>query len=296
MKWVFLAALVFGVGLVATQDDDGLDLDLPDVDSQLNIPGLEHLPFNKSALPKPEEVERLLRLRCDKNGGGEAAYNRAKDARENAEKCLKGLIDYKNITEEMEAAKPTGNLDEVFRKYCAKRNTFKDCVMEFVNATTDCLSEAERGSKALIQNVTDQFLGFVCFKEGDRIALFIAEAGPECITDQKEAIFHCINATFGKRFPNSSPNVLDLPQLIIGAEECKDVCALQRCVVKELEKCKEPTPANIVQSMFDYILKVTPCKICKAERLQAATADSSRTASNYLSLVLSTLFVFVTLH
>lgn len=42
--------------------------------------------------------------------------------------------------------------------------------MEFVNSTNQCLTEAERGSKALVQNVTEQLLGFVCYKEGDRIA------------------------------------------------------------------------------------------------------------------------------
>lgn len=42
--------------------------------------------------------------------------------------------------------------------------------MDFVNASNQCLTEAERGSKQLIQNVTKQLLGFVCYKEGDRIA------------------------------------------------------------------------------------------------------------------------------
>ena len=39
----------------------------------------------------------------------------------------------------------------------------------------------------------------------------------------------------------------------------RDFFKLQKCVVKELEKCKEPTPANIVDSLFNFIKKVTPC-------------------------------------
>lgn len=294
MKWTILIALVYGVALVMS-DDDGLDLDLPQVESKFpSIPGLENLPINKSALPNPEEVERVLREKCEKNGG-EEAYLNAKDAGSNAEKCVRSLINVTELTAEMEEAKPTGDLDEVFRKYCAKSPLFKDCVMEFVNSTNQCLSEKERDSKKLVQNVTEQLLGFVCFKQGDRIALFIAESGPECISDKKEAIVHCINATFGKHLPSGTPNIYDLPQLIVGAEECKDVCALQRCVVRELEKCKEPTPANIVQSMFDYILKVTPCTGCKAERLQLASG-SSRYNYDLLSLALSMLFVVINLH
>ena len=35
---------------------------------------------------------------------------------------------------------------------------------------------------------------------------------------------------------------------------------LQTCVVKELEKCSDPTPANIVDSIFNFIRRVTPCQ------------------------------------
>lgn len=34
---------------------------------------------------------------------------------------------------------------------------------------------------------------------------------------------------------------------------------LQKCVVQVLETCTEPTPANIVDSMFNFVRKMTPC-------------------------------------
>lgn len=34
---------------------------------------------------------------------------------------------------------------------------------------------------------------------------------------------------------------------------------LQRCVVKELERCEESTPANLVDAMFKFIRNETPC-------------------------------------
>ena len=126
--------------------------------------------------------------------------------------------------------------------------------------------------------------------------MFIAEKGPECLSDKKEAVIHCINSTFGKHLPAGTPNINALPQLLLGANECKDVCSLQHCVVKELEKCEEPTPANVIQSMFDYVLKVTPCANCKAERLLAETSGAQRFSSEYISLAVSFLFVVYTLH
>lgn len=41
---------------------------------------------------------------------------------------------------------------------------------------------------------------------------------------------------------------------------CRDMSKLQICVVKELEKCSDPTPANIVDSIFNFIRRVTPCQ------------------------------------
>lgn len=42
-----------------------------------NIPGLENLPINTSALPDPAEVEKLFKKKCEQNGG-EDAYRIAK--------------------------------------------------------------------------------------------------------------------------------------------------------------------------------------------------------------------------
>lgn len=46
---------------------------------------------------------------------------------------------------------------------------------------------------------------------------------------------------------------------------------LQGCLVRELEKCQDPTPGNIVDSLFNFIIKVTPCN----NLLSKARADAS---------------------
>lgn len=38
-----------------------------------------------------------------------------------------------------------------------------------------------------------------------------------------------------------------------------ELSSLQRCVVKELERCEESTPANLVDAMFKFIRNETPC-------------------------------------
>lgn len=68
---------------------------------------------------------------------------------------------------------------------------------------------------------------------------------------------------------------------------------LQSCLVNELEKCSDPTPANIVDSIFNFIKRVTPCKnILDAESAAATGTETSGTS--HISSVLSTVAILFT--
>lgn len=227
-----------------------------------NVPEIN---VNTSALPNIEEATNLFEQKCTKNGGPNAFEN-AKNAKTEMEQCLKSLIDMNELNAEMESAKPKGELDEVFKKYCRRSPIFMNCVNNFTTAIEPCLEQKERDNKKVVMNITESLLSFVCYKEGDRIALFISAGGPECFQSKRQEIEDCINATFGSSIftPDSisggMPGVDKIPSLIVGNKECTDMDNLQRCVVRELEKCSDPTPGNIVESIFRYIKKVTPCE------------------------------------
>lgn len=91
------------------------------------------------------------------------------------------------------------------------------------------------------------------------VVVFIAEKGPECFSDKKDAIMHCANKTFHGYIPSETPTIDSLPNLILGEKECDDMDLLQQCVVAELESCEESTPANLVESLFKFIKNETPC-------------------------------------
>jgi len=64
----------------------------------------------------------------------------------------------------------------------------------------------------------------------------------------------------GKYFNGEMPTIDSLPSLIIKEENCYDMDRLEKCAVKELETCKESTPANLVEALFRFVRKQTPCK------------------------------------
>jgi len=108
-------------------------------------------------------------------------------------------------------------------------------------------------------NITKSLLEFVCHENGNQIALFIAEEGPECFNSKVDELQECFNTTMGKYFGNEMPTMDNLPTLIIKEDNCRDMDRLEACVVKELELCKESTPANLVEALFRFVRKETPC-------------------------------------
>lgn len=49
---------------------------------------------------------------------------------------------------------------------------------------------------------------------------------------------------------------------------------LQTCVVAELGKCGEPTPANIVESLFEFVRRSTPCSKFISSKIQKSAGIS----------------------
>lgn len=303
MKCLTITALVLFIGLLnhgfAQENPSNAEEVLNKVsDLAGNIPGLNSL--NTSALPSIEEAGNLLKQKCDKNGGPEAFEN-AKRAQTELQQCVENLINSTVLMKEMEEHKPHGELDVVFKKYCRKVPIFKQCISNFTTAVEPCLEPAERENKVIVQNITDALLNFICFKEGDRIALFIAAGGPECFKAKHEVILNkCGNSSLSSYIPvpdmnnGGLPSLENLPNLIFGPKECDIMRSLQTCIVEELETCSDPTPANIVDSIFDFIKRTTPCR--NLESAQNAKVVGQRSSAVQLaSSVFTVLFLIASL-
>lgn len=84
--------------------------------------------------------------------------------------CLEGQINPSKIKEELEEAKKTGSMDEVFGKYCNKRQDYKDCIFKTVNVTKECLEEVEINHINAAVKVIEEIADFACYRDGDRLA------------------------------------------------------------------------------------------------------------------------------
>lgn len=128
--------------------------------------------------------------------------------------------------------------------------------------------------------------------------MFIAEGGVECLTSKQEEIQQCANSTMGQAISNTNKtlanaggaagladfNLENFSVLTFDERECGDIKRLQDCIVKELNTCKDPTPSNIVESLFKFIIKMTPCQnLLKNSAANPSVQTKSAGVSNLLS-------------
>jgi hypothetical protein len=120
----------------------------------------------------------------------------------------------------------------------------------------------------------------IFLRNGNQIALFIAEEGPECFELKRDNLIGCFNKTMGKYVKDEVHSLENLPTLVIKEENCDDMDTLEACVVFELEQCKESTPANLVEALFRFVRKETPCGTKKGKQ-------QNRNSSEHVKLSLT---------
>ncbi|KAH8274340.1 hypothetical protein KR044_003230 [Drosophila immigrans] len=215
------------------------------------------------------DLQRLLRQKCEKANSalpanqvdaGKLSGN-IEQAAGDFVQCVTSLVNVTTVLDEVEEAKPKGDLDVVFERYCLRLPNMTHCLNEFNAAVLPCLTREERNHNAMMKRIVGKLLDFVCYKNGDQIALFIAEEGPECLEQHKDNIGTCLQNTFGHYLP-SELNVtqLELPDLVLGPRQCNELHDFEVCVLRHLEKCNNITPSNIVESMFRYVRRESNCQ------------------------------------
>ncbi|KAJ8931796.1 hypothetical protein NQ314_015252 [Rhamnusium bicolor] len=180
---------------------DGIDLDNVKKQLEDSIPEItEFENFNKTNLPKVEDVENVLKEKCEKEWRSGCSGN---DQQENVKVCIERYVNFTVVQEELEKAKETGSMDEVFGKYCKKWPSIYKCFDDVTSTARLCMDDNEEKAfnKSLV--ILNELQEFMCYKDGDRLAMFVAEGGVECVQERKQGVQDCLNATLGARLPES---------------------------------------------------------------------------------------------
>ncbi|XP_034489722.1 27 kDa hemolymph protein [Drosophila innubila] len=244
------------------------------------------------------EMKDLFRNKCIEVSGEEVGGQAFSDIESGViglTECMNRIVNYTAMQKEIDDASPRGELDVVFNKYCKKRTDAIDCFDEFNVKLLPCLDKDEQKSQDVIRHIIQSLLNFVCYKDGDQIALFIAEEGPECLRSQKDNIQECFNSTFSTFLNNSDIHednkIKTLPKFVVGQTQCGDIRILESCIVRHLEHCKKITPANLIESMFNFIRNET---VCRNYHPLPLTGSASMLSNNPIfSILITSKLIFI---
>lgn len=194
---------------------------------------------------------------CAENNGTEAVED-IQDSLHNLYFCISSKINVANLFKEMEAATPIGALDEVFTQYCDQIPELMNCAEKVTDAMSVCLGDQGKEDLKTFVGVVDAALEFLCYKGGERIAIFLAEKGSECLVSSVDRLMGCLNESLPS-FTNVLDNMHSLNLSIYDPANCKVEVQVKGCVVDALKSCSDPTPSNVIEGLMNSMERATPC-------------------------------------
>ncbi|KAI8429163.1 hypothetical protein MSG28_007708 [Choristoneura fumiferana] len=193
------------------------------------------------------KVTELVTRMCTLNGA-EDKVPKVLDAVENYERCVIGLFKDETLLQEVAAAIRNGDLNGVYKKYCSRAPQLANCSFTLLDSIALCGGNAAITNLPAARNVVDQLLGFICHNDGERIALFIQEGGPQCFQQNAANLAKCTAYVVEEIESSQAPN-----------ERCKVYDHASNCIVSTLSGCEPPTPANMTQALFANVRQAMPC-------------------------------------
>jgi len=217
--------------------------------------------------------------------GGQSVLDSYLKEQEQLVYCFMEQFDLDELQSEIEEKQKVGDLDEVFIKYCREHiSAARGCLKSFLEVSQQCLREQDRPGLNVTLHMVDQAIDFTCHNSGDRIALFMAEEGVDCVSTYKEESLACINQSVPEVFNTyNNLNQYKMHFYVFQQENCRKGDAIMQCVEKSLMKCPDPTPSNLVHGLLKAMKDGTPCA-----RAAQGWSSGATTLNTILVLILVT--------
>uniref|UniRef100_A0A1A9WFA8 DUF19 domain-containing protein n=1 Tax=Glossina brevipalpis TaxID=37001 RepID=A0A1A9WFA8_9MUSC len=211
---------------------------------------------NKSSIL---QGDNYLKEQCILNLGdrkGIVAFNNAMKKSSEFGKCLNDQLDFNKLPAKVTESMFRNNLQPLFSKYCEKRPNLMKCVDKFSKELIPCFDKNDNKSLKDFVSMIRKFLEFLCLNNGSQMELFITRGGVGCIAQYSENIEKCL-----------IPHLKKIDKSPITVKDCNIVNDMEKCIVNNLNACRDKTPSNIVRDLFRYMKKDTICLITRKKKI-----------------------------
>lgn len=228
-------------------------------------------PSDTRATPPPEVREDLEDLRdsffaqCREQGISEPE-DFLERVRDNAMRCVLDNLNVTEIQADITKHMENSDLDVLFSSRCQTLPPIMlSCARDRLGELEQCLNDTQRA-----KNYTETLMAgleaavdFLCFKDGERIAIFLGEKGQECVSSNQtgQDLQKCLKEH--DLYDENGEGVGDtISSLVYGysEENCRRLFIAHDCVAGALKHCDDPTPSNVVDSLLNAFEGPLPCK------------------------------------
>ncbi|XP_043245041.1 27 kDa hemolymph glycoprotein-like isoform X2 [Amphibalanus amphitrite] len=239
-------------------------------------------PFPGGVTPKvPENVESgINRVRnsffaqCREQGVRDPEAL-VEDVGNSAQRCIEDNLNMTEIQEDIAQHMKNGDLDKLFSGRCRTLPPIiYSCAEIQLAKLSTCLNETERAKDypGHMMNGLRAAIDFLCFQDGERIAIFLGDKGQECVSANatRDSVQGCLKSH------NLTEHVSEqFGSLTYGftPDNCDRLFVAHDCVVDGLRLCEDSTPSNVVDSLLLAFEKPLPCKRATAGVGQPPLAD-----------------------
>lgn len=254
-----------------------------DVDAEINRLQTQF----KNMKPPPELIGNLLQ-QIQSHCKNQRKIDQA--SLNNASKCVEQYMNETQLIDDVKKAVPDGKLDDVFRGMCLKWPKIRGCLKEFFVIIEDCWQKGDKVTK-----IVDESVKFFCGddNDGSRIALFLAEGGFECLEKHGDGVKKCMADINEFEDIPEDPSQIKIPDpnnLAVTTDEiCEKMEELATCTGKELKKCRDTTPENLVTSMLHFSSGQIGCNIKPVQTSNQRAGSVSASGSGSFSSEINTL-------
>lgn len=192
--------------------------------------------------------------------------------------CFEKQVNISTFVEEAMEAFLENKIPGFTKKHCAKVPAIVNCMDNFVESVQHCFEPGRQEDLRTTASAIKAALDFVCYRDGERVLIFLREEGIECYDQENTELYKCINESSPEDFTNfTAPGELGfIASLSYDDKLCSHARKVSDCLYTAMTRCSKRQPSLIMEALTKTILKKTPC--------WAPSGASSYSISSYLLL------------
>lgn len=266
-----------GAALLVMADDSLADMVMPLAASAANM----------------SEVSASFATLCAARGVPDPERLLNKTAAETMQ-CVQERVALDQLMLDMTTHIAGGTLDQLVAERCRKQlpEAVSTCSALALERLQPCWLSADAQNDTADQQQADVVskklrkvlmagVEFFCYRDGERVAIFLHESGRECMRAEstREAGRHCLSwlGVQSDLWLEAVSVLTEWRDEVRRQQHCQRLQSIRRCMTSAFETCNSSTPANVVDSVLAVMLEPLECRDSETSPAGQLAATSTLT-------------------